>query len=93
MDIGGASDPYVKINHLVNGKRVKKYKTPVKMADLNPYYNQSFKIEVNPHEMGKTELHVFVMDFDKIGSNDAIGFINFTLKDQGESREPGDTAK
>lgn len=46
MDIGGASDPYVKLNHMVNGKRVKKYKTPVKMADLNPYYNQSFKIEV-----------------------------------------------
>jgi hypothetical protein len=46
MDLGGASDPYVKINHMVNGKRIKKYKTTVKMADLNPYYNQSFKIEV-----------------------------------------------
>ena len=46
MDIGGASDPYVKIGHMVNGKRVKKYKTPVRMNDLNPYYNQSFKIEV-----------------------------------------------
>ena len=47
MDIGGASDPYVKLNHMVNGKRVKKYKTPVRMADLNPYYNQSFKIEAS----------------------------------------------
>ena len=47
MDLGGASDPYVKINHMVNGKRVKKYKTTVKMADLNPYYNQSFKIELS----------------------------------------------
>jgi hypothetical protein len=46
MDLGGASDPYVKINHMVNGKRMKKYKTSVKMCDLNPYYNQSFKIEV-----------------------------------------------
>lgn len=32
----------------LNGKRVKKYKTPVKMSELNPYYNQSFKIEVSP---------------------------------------------
>jgi len=29
------------------------------------------------------ELHVYVMDFDKIGSNDCIGIINFSLKDQG----------
>ena len=35
--------------------------------------------------MGKTELHVYCMDFDKIGSNDAIGWINFSLKDQGSA--------
>jgi len=58
MDLGGASDPYVKVNHIVNGKRVKKYKTVVRMADLNPYWNTSFKIPVNPYEMQKMELQV-----------------------------------
>lgn len=32
--------------------------------------------------MGKTEMHLYVMDFDKIGSNDCIGWLNFSLKDQ-----------
>lgn len=83
MDLGGTSDPYVKINHMVDGKRVKKYKTPVKNRDLNPYYNQTFKIEVEPNKIHKTELDIFVMDFDKVGSNDAIGWIKMNQKDEG----------
>lgn len=47
---------------MVNGKRVKKYKTAVRMADLNPYWNTSFKIPVNPYEMQKMELQVSVYD-------------------------------
>ena len=45
---------------MLNAKRVKKYKTVVRMADLNPYWNTSFKIPINPYEMQKVELQASV---------------------------------
>ena len=55
MDITGASDPYVKIKLLDSkGKRIgKKKKTSVKMANLNPYYNESFVFIVEEMSLNK----------------------------------------
>ncbi|XP_046890209.1 synaptotagmin-1b [Hypomesus transpacificus] len=73
MDVGGLSDPYVKIHLLQNGKRLKKKKTSTKKNTLNPYYNESFSFEVTLEQMPKVQVAVTVLDYDKIGKNDAIG--------------------
>ncbi|XP_051986520.1 synaptotagmin-2-like [Xyrauchen texanus] len=75
MDVGGLSDPYVKIQLLQNGKRLKKKKTTVKKNTLNPYYNESFSFEIPLEQMQKIIVAVTVFDYDKIGKNDAIGKI------------------
>merc|ERR1719507_1749451 len=75
MDITGSSDPYVKIKLLDSkGKRIgKKKKTSVKMANLNPYYNESFVFVVEEHAVNKVNLELVVADYDRIGSSDPIG--------------------
>ncbi|XP_029697519.1 synaptotagmin-1-like [Takifugu rubripes] len=73
MDVGGLSDPYVKIHFMQNGKRLKKKKTTIKKNSLNPYYNESFSFEVPCEQIEKVQIAVTVLDYDKIGKNDAIG--------------------
>jgi len=73
MDVGGLSDPYVKIVLMQGGKRLKKKKTSIKKCTLNPYYNESFSFEVPFEQIQKVQLVVTVMDYDRMGSNEAIG--------------------
>lgn len=73
MDVGGLSDPYVKIALMQNGKRLKKKKTSVKKCTLNPYYNESFSFEVPFEQMQKVNLVVTVVDYDRIGTSEPIG--------------------
>ncbi|UYV77922.1 SYT2 [Cordylochernes scorpioides] len=64
MDVGGLSDPYVKIAILQNGKRIKKKKTSIKKCTLNPYFNESFTFEI-PFEQ--------IQSFREIGSWNRLG--------------------
>ncbi|KAI6183932.1 Synaptotagmin [Aphelenchoides bicaudatus] len=86
MDVGGLSDPYVKIVLMQGGKRLKKKKTSIKKCTLNPYFNESFSFEVPFEQIQKISLMITVMDYDKVESeeknqlwvdfnrsNDAIG--------------------
>jgi synaptotagmin-1 len=75
MDVGGLSDPYVKLSLMLNGKRVKKKKTTIKKYTLNPYYNESFAFEVPFEQIQKVSLIVTVVDYDRIGTSDPIGRI------------------
>ncbi|KAG7459837.1 hypothetical protein MATL_G00214930 [Megalops atlanticus] len=73
MDVGGLSDPFVKVVLQHNGKRIKKKKTTVKKNTLNPYFNESFSFEVPFEQIQKMQVIITVYDYDKLGSNDAIG--------------------
>lgn len=74
MDLGGLSDPYVKIALMSNGKRMKKKKTSVKKCTLNPYFNESFTFEVAFDQINKVSVKVTVIDYDRIGACDPIGW-------------------
>ncbi|XP_016343278.1 synaptotagmin-2-like isoform X1 [Sinocyclocheilus anshuiensis] len=73
MDVGGLSDPFVKVVLQHNGKRIKKKKTTVKQNTLNPYFNESFSFEVPFAQIQKIQVLITVYDYDKLGSNDPIG--------------------
>ncbi|XP_051911558.1 synaptotagmin-1a isoform X1 [Hippocampus zosterae] len=83
MDVGGLSDPYVKIHLMQNGKRLKKKKTTIKKNTLNPYYNESFSFEVPFEQIQKVQVVITVLDYDKIGKNDAIGKVFVGLNSSG----------
>merc|ERR1711915_53552 len=58
----------------MGGKRIgKKKKTTVKMANLNPYYNESFVFVVEEMSLSKVNLEVTVLDYDMLGGSDPIG--------------------
>lgn len=44
MDIGGSSDPYVKVYLLP--EKTKKFETKVHRRTLDPIFNESFKFQV-----------------------------------------------
>ncbi|CAL8283392.1 unnamed protein product [Boreogadus saida] len=73
MDVGGLSDPFVKVVLQHQGKRLKKKKTSVKQNTLNPYFNESFSFEIPFSQIQKVQVLITVYDYDKLGSNDAIG--------------------
>lgn len=73
MDVGGLSDPYVKVALMQGNKRLKKKKTTIKKNTLNPYFNESLSFEVSFEQIQKVSLQVTVLDYDRMGNNEGIG--------------------
>ncbi|KAK5576976.1 hypothetical protein RB653_001913 [Dictyostelium firmibasis] len=70
-DVGGTSDPYVKIKTpATNGKD---YKTRHISKSLNPIWNETFNIDLGNCVNDLVILEVY--DHDKVGSDDLIGFV------------------
>uniref|UniRef100_A0A673A1X7 Synaptotagmin IXa n=1 Tax=Sphaeramia orbicularis TaxID=375764 RepID=A0A673A1X7_9TELE len=73
MDITGASDPYVKVSLMCDGRRLKKRKTSTKRNTLNPIYNEAIVFDVPPENIEQISLLIAVMDYDRVGHNEVIG--------------------
>ncbi|GAB6021316.1 hypothetical protein CHUAL_003927 [Chamberlinius hualienensis] len=73
MDITGSSDPYVKVILTCMGKRIKKKKTTVKKATLNPVYNEALVFDIPPENCEDVSLVVNVIDYDRVGPNEMMG--------------------
>src|SRR4051812_21628556 len=73
MDLGGTSDPYVKVYLMPNKK--KKFQTKVQRKSLNPVFNESFKFSVPYSEISGQTLTLNVFDFDRFGKHDQIGVV------------------
>ncbi|XP_031425564.1 synaptotagmin-7b isoform X2 [Clupea harengus] len=80
MDIGGTSDPYVKVWLMHKDKRVEKKKTVVMKCCLNPVFNESFPFDVPAHILRETTIIITVMDKDKFSRNDVIGKLYLSWK-------------
>lgn len=62
MDILGTSDPYVKLS--LSGGGLPAKKTSIKMRNLNPVWNEKFKLIVNDPKSQVLQLQVY--DWDKV---------------------------
>lgn len=72
MDIGGTSDPYVKVYVLPDKK--KKFCTKKLKKTLNPVYNETFTFQKLPYnEMENRTLVFSIYDHDALGADDQIG--------------------
>ncbi|XP_051002076.1 synaptotagmin-7 isoform X1 [Acomys russatus] len=80
MDIGGTSDPYVKVWLMHKDKRVEKKKTVTKKRNLNPIFNESFAFDIPTEKLRETTIIITVMDKDKLSRNDVIGKIYLSWK-------------
>ncbi|XP_030222190.1 synaptotagmin VIII [Gadus morhua] len=75
MDLGGSSDPYVKVQLALDKKKWKKKKTSIKKKTLNPYFNESFSFDVPFDHIQRVHLVVSVWDHDAVSRNDTMGKI------------------
>ncbi|XP_044461349.1 synaptotagmin-3-like isoform X2 [Mangifera indica] len=68
-DLIGTSDPYVKLN--LTGEKLSSKKTSIKKRNLNPEWNENFKLAVKEPQSQVLQLQVF--DWDKVGRHDRLG--------------------
>lgn len=77
MDMGGVSDPYVKVYLIPETKGQKKYETKVHRKTLNPFFNQTFEFKNLPYaETFDKTLMFSIFDYDRFSKHDQIGEVN-----------------
>ncbi|VYS65819.1 unnamed protein product [Arabidopsis thaliana] len=84
-DLLGTSDPYVKLS--LTGEKLPAKKTTIKKRNLNPEWNEHFKLIVKDPNSQVLQLEVF--DWDKVGGHDRLGMQMIPLQkiNPGERKE------
>ncbi|XP_037675635.1 synaptotagmin-5 isoform X1 [Choloepus didactylus] len=77
LDLGGSSDPYVRV-HLLPDKR-RRHETKVHRQTLNPHFGETFAFKVPYVELGGRVLVMAVFDYDRFSRNDAIGEVRVPM--------------
>ncbi|KAJ8452980.1 hypothetical protein Cgig2_014743 [Carnegiea gigantea] len=77
LDFLGASDPYVKLK--LTEDKVPAKQTKVKFKNLNPEWNEEFKLTVR--DLETQALIIRVYDWEKVGKHDKMGMNSVPLKD------------
>ncbi|KAG8326276.1 Synaptotagmin-2 [Homalodisca vitripennis] len=78
LDMGGTSDPYVKVYLLPDKK--KKFETKVHRKTLNPVFNETFTFKSVPYADAMNKTLVFaIFDFDRFSKHDQIGEVKVPL--------------
>jgi len=80
MDMGGVSDPYVKVFLLPETKGMKKFETKVNRKTLNPFFNETFQFKNLPYaDTFEKTLMFTIFDYDRFSKHDRIGEIKIPL--------------
>ncbi|KAJ7344362.1 hypothetical protein JRQ81_000312 [Phrynocephalus forsythii] len=73
MNSQGLSDPYVKVQLILNKKKWKRKKTSVKKNTLSPYFNEAFVFEVPFNVIQNVDLVISIWHHDKVTKDEPIG--------------------
>lgn len=76
-DLLGKSDPYVKLK--LTEEKLPSKKTAVKHNNLNPEWNEEFRLVVK--DPNSQALEILVFDWEKVGKHDKIGMQVLPLKE------------
>jgi len=80
MDMGGVSDPYVKVFLIPETKGMKKFETKVHRKTLNPFFNETFLFKNIPYADTFDKTLMFtIFDYDRFSKHDRIGEIKIPL--------------
>ena len=77
-DIGGASDPFVKLS--LESNVCESFESKVIHRTLNPRFNQHFKFTNLPPKIHHEKLVFEIYDYDRISINDFIGEVRVLLR-------------
>ncbi|XP_077423414.1 synaptotagmin VIII [Vanacampus margaritifer] len=77
MDLGGTSDPYVKVYILPD--KTKTCETKVLKNTLNATFNETFSFQLSKATLAKSTAVLQVFDFDRFSKHDIIGELRLKL--------------